>query len=199
MALILDTETSGLPYCPRYGIFSDYRDLKCYSTSRLVQICYIITSDTFRQLEESSVIIKAKDFKIKNSQFHGITDEISQKDGIDFDNFAEMFNNSLDHVTAIIAHNIDFDINIICSELYRNGFLEIIKKINSKKLICSMKLTKNVVNATFKNSTDIKDPNLKELYHFCTGKELVNHHSCMFDVSNLLSIVQHLSYLFKID
>jgi len=122
MALILDTETSGLPFCPRYGVFSDYTDLRCYSTSRIVHVCYIITGKYFEQLEESNIIIKANDFKIKNSQFHGITDEISQSQGIPFEEFAEMFNNSLDHVTAIIAHNIDFDINVLYSELYRNGF-----------------------------------------------------------------------------
>jgi hypothetical protein len=31
--------------------------------------------------------------------------------------------------------------------------------------------------ARFKNSNDIKDPNLKELYYYATGKTMENHHN----------------------
>ena len=42
-----------------------------------------------------------------------------------------------------------------------------------------------MVRATFKNSTDIKDPNLKELYYYATGEEMENHHNSMYDTLNL--------------
>ena len=110
MALIFDTETNGLPICKSYSEFPCYTDLPKYNSARLVQISYIITDRSFNKLEESDDIIKATDFKIENTQFHGITDEISNSKGIPFIEFAQKFNNSLDFIDTIIAHNIKFDI-----------------------------------------------------------------------------------------
>ena len=150
MALIFDTETTGLPITKSYGLFPDYRELNFYNPSRIVQISYIITDSELNKLEESDTIIKADNFKIKNSSFHGITDLISETKGIPFVEFANSFYNSLDHVNVIIGHNIDFDINVLLSELFRYGLHDCIKKIQSKKHICTMKTTKFLVNATFK-------------------------------------------------
>jgi hypothetical protein len=48
-----------------------------------------------------------------------------------------------------------------------------------------MKLTKNLVKAQFKSGVGIKDPNLKELYFYATGKEMKNHHNSLYDTINL--------------
>ena len=200
MALIFDTETSGLPITPYYGKFHDYRNLKYYDTSRIVQVSYIITDSTLNKLEEADVIIKADNFKIKNSSFHGITDLISERDGTSFVEFAKMFDHALDFVEVIIAHNISFDINVLCAELFRYNLFDTIAKIESKKHICTMKETKFLVNSTFKNSDDIKDPNLKELYLFATGEEMENHHNSMYDTSNLHKAIKilYLTDKFKV-
>ena len=188
MALVFDTETTGLPFCKKYSLFPDYTQLKYYLTSRVVQVSYIITNDLFEKMEESSVIIKADNFKIKNSQFHGITDIISETQGIPFVQFAQQLSNSLDFVHTLIAHNINFDINVLLSELYRYNLTDVIQKILSKKQICSMKFTKNDVKAKFKNSTGsdaYKDPSLKELYFHATGEEIQNQHNSTYDTLNL--------------
>jgi DNA polymerase-3 subunit alpha len=200
MALIFDTETTGLPITKSYGVFPDYTELNFYNSSRIVQISYIITDYELNKLEESDTIIKADTFKIKNSSFHGITDLISQTKGTPFVEFAEDLYHSLDHVDVLIAHNIDFDINILLSELFRYGLYECIKKIQSKKHICTMKNTKFLVNATFKMCDGIKDPNLKELYHFATGEEMENHHNSMQDTLHLYRAIKilYLNGTFKV-
>ena len=190
MALIFDTETNGLPICKSYSEFPCYTDLSKYNSARLVQISYIITDRSFNKLEESDDIIKATDFKIENTQFHGITDEISNSKGIPFIEFAQKFNNSLDFIDTIIAHNIKFDINVLRAELYRHNLLDIIIKLDSKQMICTMQYTKYIVCSKFKSGTGIKDPSLKELYQFFMKKEITNQHNSKYDTFNLWSIVK---------
>ena len=190
MSIIFDTETTGLPICFEYGSFPNYKDLDKYRFARVVQVSYIITDDFYNKLEEADYIIKTDNFSIDNSQFHGITNEISHEKGISFLEFAQMFSNSLDFVDKIIAHNINFDINVIRSELYRYNLFDIIVKIDSKRVICTMKLCKTLVNAKFKYNNSVKDPSLKELFEFITGEKIENQHNSLYDVLNLHKIVK---------
>lgn len=190
MALIFDTETNGLPICKSYSEFPCYTDLSKYNSARLVQISYILTNSSFNNLEESDDIIKADSFKIENTQFHGITDAISLNKGIPFVDFAEKFNNALDFVDTIIAHNLNFDINVLRAELYRYNLLDIIIKLDSKKMICTMQYTKYIVCSKFKSGTGIKDPSLKELYQYFVKKEITNQHNSKYDTFNLWTIVK---------
>jgi DNA polymerase-3 subunit alpha len=199
MALIFDTETNGLPICKAYGYFPAYTQTEKYNNARVVQVSYVITNEMYTKLEESDTIIKMDNFKITNSDFHGITETISESHGIPFIEFAKAFNNSLDFVDTIIAHNLSFDFNVLCAEFYRYKLYDLIKKFESKKQICTMKRYKNLVCAKFKNatgsfkgepSTRIKDPNLKELYTYATGEVMENHHNSMYDVLNLWKAVK---------
>jgi DNA polymerase-3 subunit alpha len=185
MSIIFDTETTGLPACKQYGFFPLYNNTKAYENARVVQVSYILTDKSYRKLEESDTIIKMDNFRINNSKFHGITEEISMSKGVPFEQFAKQFSNSLDCCHTLIAHNLSFDFNVLCAELYRYNLTDIIAKMESKRQICTMKYYKNMVRATFKNSTDIKDPNLKELYYYATGEEMENHHNSMYDTLNL--------------
>ena len=188
--MVLDTETNGLPVCKSFGVFPLYTDTTKYDTSRIVQVSYIIVDSDWNNIEESDTIIKLDNFKIENHQFHGITEEISETKGITFVEFAQYFSNSLDFVDTIIAHNIDFDFNVLCSELFRYNLYDILVKIESKRQICTMKGYKNLVGARFKTGNRIKYPNLKELYFFATGEEMENHHNSMYDTRNLLKAVK---------
>lgn len=188
--LIFDTETNGLPVCPAFGFFPLYTETNKYNNARIVQVSYIITDCHYDKLEESDTIIKANGFKIENSQFHGITQQISESRGVSFTEFAANFSNSLDQVDTLMAHNIDFDYNVLCAEFYRYGLYGIIEKMQSKQQICTMKRYKYLVNATFKNSATVKYPNLKELYTYATGKTMENHHNSMYDTLNLWRAVK---------
>ena len=106
-------------------------------------------------------------------------------------NFGEV-KNALDFVDCIIAHNIQFDLNVLASELHRYSQFDVLEKFLSKRQICTMNHTKYIINSKFKSGTGIKDPNLRELYFYCTGKELKNHHNSMYDTLNLLECVQEL-------
>jgi len=203
MALIFDIETNGLPVCKGYGYFPVYSDLDKYKNARVVQVSYIIVDSDYKKLEESDTIIKTDNFSIDNYEFHGITNEISQTNGISFQEFAKGFANSLDFVHTIIAHNLNFDFNVLCSEFYRYNLFDVLTKFESKSQICTMKRYKTLVGATFKyhvgdehkRTKSVKDPNLKELYFYATGEQMENHHNSMFDVLNLWKAVKAIETL----
>jgi|TARA_B110000858_G_C17793829_1_gene471339 DNA polymerase-3 subunit epsilon len=181
MYIIFDTETTGL--IPKDGSnnYYSYKNTKKYDNTRMIQISYEI-------LDENLNIVVARNFYINevdvisNSMFHNITVDIIQKDGIKMNNFASIFETDLKCCSVIIAHNLQFDYCIIMSELYRFEFNDIIDKINSMKMLCSMKRTKHFV---CKNR---KYPKLLELYNYANSldlKELPNAHNSMYDVSYL--------------
>jgi len=192
MALIIDVETTGLPIRNglKYGEFPPYEKLNLYDTSRVVQITLMLCNEKLEQVELKDFIIKADNFSIDNSSFHGITNEISENKGIPFSEVVEVIKLYLPKVTHIIAHNLNFDISILYSELYRLNMHSVISDVKSKGMICSMKDTKNIVRST--NNYGIKDPSLKELYYFVFHKDMENAHNSKYDVINLHLSIKNL-------
>ena len=190
MALIIDIETTGFPKCLSYGKYPSYEKLEMYDTSRIVQISMMLCNEKFEQIGLKDFIVKADGFTIENSAFHGITNEISANNGISFAEIAEELLLYIKQVSIVIAHNANFDIFIICSELYRAGFYTIIDELKTKKMLCSMKHTKTLVKA--RNSYGIKDPSLAELYKFVVKKDIENAHNSKYDTINLHTIIKTL-------
>ena len=192
--LILDTETSGLPDC--YGLkfseFPEYTDLPKYNDSRLVQVCYILCDSSLEPIKDIEDIVIDAGIDIKNHRFHGITNEISKTHGVSFSDFAAKFLEVLRITDVIIAHNIKFDANVLKSEFYRHSFFDIIGLMDTKKFVCTMNYTRQIVGIPSKSGIGFKNPSLKELYLFVTGETLENHHTCSHDTINLFRIVKGL-------
>jgi hypothetical protein len=109
MALIIDTETSGLPDTRnlRWGVYPDYRDLEKYDGARIVQFSILITDTKFKYEDVKDYIIKREGFEIMNENFHGISNEISDTVGVDFNTVAvDIFYELLKKTTHIVAHNL---------------------------------------------------------------------------------------------
>lgn len=194
MYLILDTETNGLPDSSglSYGVYPDYKDLDKYNNARVIQLSYMICDNNLEEKELVDHIIYAENFEINNSEFHNITNEISKADGNSFDVVINLFYNKLKNCEKIVAHNINFDIGVIKSELYRRKLYHIIIELEKKELICTVKKFKYVVKAKNKYNK-IKDPSLKELYNFAFNRELENAHNSKYDVINLHAAVKKIT------
>lgn len=190
MSLIIDVETTGFPQRDGlpYGQHPSYERLDLYNSSRIVQISMMLCNERFEQVELKDFIVKAEGFVIENSSFHGITNDISADKGISFHDIAKELFNYLKQVSHVIAHNANFDISIIKSELYRAGLFSIIDDLQSKKILCTMKHTKPIVKA--RNNYGIKDPSLSELYRFVVKTDMENAHNSKYDVINLHAIVK---------
>ena len=130
--LVLDIETTGLPQTKGFGNYYNPKEINKYNSSRIVSIALL--NDNM----EKYSIIKPNDFTIKNSHFHGITQENAVKNGISLKDF---FNPSIlqeiENSDIILGHNIDFDINVLLSELYRNELYGIYYLLEKKNRKCS--------------------------------------------------------------
>ncbi len=87
--MIFDIETTGLPKTISYGVYYPYNDLSKYDSSRIVQISMMLCTKNFEKISIENFIIKPENFKINNSDMHGITDDIAQKDGVAFNIVAD--------------------------------------------------------------------------------------------------------------
>lgn len=181
MSLIFDVETIGLPKCPGYGRYYPYTDNSKYDSSRIVQLSFMLCNENFETIEIKDYIIRV-DFQIGNSDFHGITNEISTTHGVLFSQAIDEFYRMLQTVSHVIAHNLDFDFNIILNELYRIDCFQVINELLTKQKFCTMKRTKEIVGAM--NRYGLKDPNLGELYKFALGRSMENAHNSKYDIIN---------------
>lgn len=181
MYIIFDTETTGLIPKDSSNNYYHYTNTSKYNNARMIQISYEILDTTLNVIATRSFYINEVD-TVSNSQFHNITKELLEKEGISMTRFCDIFTEDLNICSRIIAHNLQFDYFILMSELYRFGFTDIINKINLLKLICSMKKTRHFV------CHNKKYPKLLELYNYANNsnlKELPNAHNSMFDVMYL--------------
>lgn len=193
MLLLLDTETKGFPRGPRYASAS-HKNLKDYETARLLQFSFIMADENYNQIKLYDAIIKvdsAEYFSEQAVRIHGIDYAKTQSEGYSIEDVMNNFYEALKQVSAIIAYNAEFDINIIKSELFRMDKKEFLKELAKKEIICAMKMSSAIMNLKMKNGQE-KYPNLKEAYQFFVGKPLVNAHNSKYDTINLLTIMKNM-------
>ena len=179
--LFIDTETTGLPL--RNNLtreLSDPKDFQKYDNARLIEVAYKISSPSDRSfLLTSSTLVKNETLNIENTSIHGISTEIALEQGR---NISELLDEILDDlntydVQKIVAHNIEFDLNIILAECYRYNKQELIQKLfNINAKYCTMKEAQKLFN--FK-----KFPKLSELYEYLFQKTFKNQHTALSDCS----------------
>jgi DNA polymerase-3 subunit epsilon len=194
MALFIDTETTGLPntHNLRWGVYPDYKELDKYSNARIVQFSMLITDTKFAFEDVKDYIIKREGFDITNQEFHGITNEMSDKIGINFDIVAiEIFYELLKKVSHIVAHNVAFDVGVIKSELYRRNLHHIIDELDKKTLLCTMKHMKPILKI-INPYGNYKNPSLNEIYKYNFKENIENAHNSLYDVKNLHKVVEHM-------
>ena len=115
--LIFDTETTGLPQTKIINPST------LHQWPHIVQFSYIIYDASLNDIVESKdyVIKLPEDIEIseESSKIHGITNEISSKNGVCLNEVLNEFFYYLRSVDKLIGHNIEFDINMIKVELLR--------------------------------------------------------------------------------
>ena len=112
MALIIDVETTGLPQRQKNSLFGQlplHENLELYNSARVVQVSMMLCNELFEEIEFIDFIVKTDGYTIGNSQFHGITDEISATEGVPFSQIAD-----------ILLHTTQY---LICLSLKVNYFV----------------------------------------------------------------------------
>ena len=174
--LVIDTETTGLPDQTKYQTFYKPSNYSKYNTSRVIEIGYYIYSSSGEFLSKKDILIKPENFKVENSEIHGITQEQLEREGIPLIDALSNLADDIASCDTIVAHNLQFDFNVIAAECYRilaNGNNEIARKLvdkmNSMKRVCTMALGMEKLGRTRR----IK---LSHLYEELTGDDWEQQH-----------------------
>tara|TARA_X000001036_G_C20690252_1_gene809141 strand:+ start:1386 stop:2036 length:651 start_codon:yes stop_codon:yes gene_type:complete len=182
-SVIIDTETSGLPSV-RFA--NPENQLEAYDTSRIVQIAWVISKDGTSLLEKC-YIIKPEGFLVSKeaAKINGITTERAETEGHPFDIILTEFINDIKQakVRHLVAHNLEFDRNVIISEFMRRaGHTENKKLFCNLKQICTMECGREYAKIPLpSNPKKFKAPKLGELYKALTGKNMREKHDALYD------------------
>lgn len=127
--VVFDLETTGLPRTRGFNLWYPPENLDAYASSRMIELACVTLTKTDSGWTEGashSFLFRPADtpdgpaFTIKNSQFHGITQDMALAEGVSLaavaDDIAALF-----AVDAWVAHNVHFDRNILLSEFVRLG------------------------------------------------------------------------------
>jgi DNA polymerase III epsilon subunit-like protein len=175
MYIVIDTETTGLPICPRFGVFPAPDELTAYEKARIVQIAWNIYNPE-HELQKSVCyyILPTYDHDL-NTEFHKITRETVLEKGIAMDTaLDELHRDLLEGSPIVVGHNIDFDVNVILSEAHRTKHTLASCKIAT---FCTMKESRKVkVNGRYRY------PKLGDLYKHYYGSYPEVSHDALADV-----------------
>jgi|GEM_PF-3517687 len=196
--LLFDTETTGVPKRKDASLW-DYDNWP-----RLVQIAYLFIDSYGREIASFDYIIKPDGFIIPKEALavHGISTGYAYENGKDRWDVLREFVHFVDLADVIIGHNIDFDINIVGSEMERMeiwrmheddyGYDEygsslyvyknFIDRLSKKRRICTMKSAVNYCKFPNNNGYGYRYPKLQELYKKLFGKEFEGAHNALSDI-----------------
>ena len=195
--IIFDTETTGLPKS-RQSLVTDTKEWP-----HIVQFSYIIYDTTANKLEkvEDFIIKLAAEIDIpeESSKIHGITKEISNERGVSIKEVIDKFMVDLSNCNLLIAHNLEFDMNVLIVELIRmNKIARLIEddesmelnnsnyeKITKIEKYCTMKETEKKCNIKAVSKTGkeyTKYPTLGELHYYLFRSYPKNLHNSLNDI-----------------
>ena len=192
----IDTETTGLSKAKMIT------QQTLHLWPHIVQLSYVVYDNS------TNTVIKTVDYIIKipdniviseeNSKIHGITDIMSKTQGVNLTEVLSEFMEDYNKSDIIIAHNMEFDINVIKVEIMRNIYSNLLP-INEKetheqnlkclktstKLCCTMQESIEICNikAVRKDGTEfVKFPTLSELHKHLFNISPKNLHNSLNDV-----------------
>ena len=118
--IFLDTETTGLaPFHERQIIYPGRHEL--WNACRIVQIAWIVCNDQGEVVATHEYLIKPDGFIIpeESTRIHGITHDDAVLQGKEIKEVLNLLLKELDTCRMIVAHNVEFDYNVILSEIFR--------------------------------------------------------------------------------
>lgn len=143
---VLDTETTG-KNIPLYHVSHSDK----WSGIRLVQFAYELYkmdgSGSTTCIEKKCMIIQPDGFIIPDEviAIHGITNTMALEKGISIHQWCQIMGELLPRVHTFVAHNMEYDSNVILSELYRYKQESTVAQWNMTTKDCTMLMGKRLV------------------------------------------------------
>ena len=181
--LVFDTETTDKP--PSITLLPETVEF----WPSIVQWSFVLfDTDTYKYTEYDYVI--QCNVPIENDHIHGITTSMNKQMGYSFSFIFPIFEECMKQADLVIGHNIDFDLNMIKAECFRNG----LTFTCVKPTYCTMKNTTRLCALP-----KYKWPTLKELHFHLFQETPSNLHNSMIDVwaclRSYLKIMNHTDLL----
>lgn len=134
--IFVDVETTGLPARETDYQMPDYEDIKKYDNARIIEIAWLIVDSDDKIISEKSYLISNPSIdsekNLKAFQVHGISNAMKNKSKNKIRIILGEFMEDLETCDTFVAHNVEFDLNIILSELYRKSMnLDMLKNVKT--------------------------------------------------------------------
>ena len=144
-----------------------------------MQVAWIVFNDNGSKIKSEDYIIKPDNFIIPGeaSNIHGITTDRAFSIGKELMDVLQALNSEIDNASILVAHNMDFDANIIGAEMIHKNLKT---SLFSKKLICTMKST--VDFCAIYGNYGLKWPKLSELHLKLFGENFQEAHNASADI-----------------
>jgi DNA polymerase III epsilon subunit-like protein len=181
---VIDIETTGLPERFGYNKYHPYTMNDKYDSSRIVQVAWRLLDADFTIIHDKNFIISRNNkFTISNSWIHGITNEISDVEGVAFGSVVDELAADLAQSRMLVAHNIMFDYNILLNELHRCQRTDVIESMLAMGQYCTATESMELMRLPIKYKPGMyKMPKLSELYEHFFGMPIENQHNAAADV-----------------
>ena len=183
--ICIDTETTGLPK-KRNGSVTDEENWP-YA----VQVSWMILNGEKIEKTRDYIIKIAGSIPPESTEIHGITNEIMNKKGVSIITVLKELYEDCKEIQIMVAHNLNFDKNIILVELYRNKFFKEYNFFRYSKFIevCTMKAGKDICKIEKIDRFGkmyYKWPTLCELYQNLFHSTPENLHNSLVDMCTCL-------------
>jgi DNA polymerase III subunit epsilon len=175
--LFFDTETTGLPQ------FYNAPITQVNNWPRLVQLAFIEFYENGTLAAKHNYIIKPEGFSIPREAtlIHRITNEQAQTEGHNLTQVLDIFADAITESSILIAHNFDFDRNIVGAEFVRKEFDT--KPILTKRSFCTMKNKDIVSFCRISGKNGYKWPKLEELHYKLFNQKISDAHDASIDIA----------------
>ena len=178
--IIVDIETSGLPYKKENQIFYP----------EILQISWLLTNSKGILIKKNSYIVKSN-FFINNSPSNlNIDFEVAKIVGYPLVDIIKRFIEDLKISDFVVSHNIDFDIPILSNHFVKNYNINPFK---NKRMLCTMK--SSVDYCKIPSDYGYKYPKLSELFQTLFVCEAKNLHNAEIDILYTLKCFKKLKEL----
>lgn len=177
--LFYDTETTGFYHGKKAPDHADQ--------PYLVQIAGALVNESERVLGSFNFVIEPFGFSIpvNVAEIHGITDAIASEYGLPLEFAVDTFRRYLDIADVLVAHNIEFDNNIMGTASVRSK----IKLPVRANQFCTMKSATDICKIPSKRGGGYKWPKLIEAYQILVDpKGFEGAHDAMVDVQACVEV-----------
>ena len=174
--LVYDTETTGLPERISFNVYHPPSQIGRYANSRIVQIAwrlYDAQGIAISPAEEYLVTQNGWTITHDTEKIHGISNDMCAALGKPFELVGGKFETCLRKADVVVGHNVDFDVNVLASEYFRNGDSATANALLSKPRQCTLALARKL---------KYKKCKLVDLYSHLFGEPLVGAHSAIYDM-----------------